>query len=641
MTQETPTAAPAPLRTADDTPMMQQYLSLKRKHADAILFFRMGDFYEMFFEDAKEAAGILEIALTARNKNKGAPIPMCGVPHHSSRQYIAKLVKAGKTVAICEQMEDPRFAKGLVKRDVVRTITPGTVLDDALLDPKTHHFLAAVVQGRDSVGLAAVDLSTGLFQVCELPLDRGGTFLEDQLAKWDPQEILVPKAAESSPRSGSYFFQPRDDWTFGHQQARRTLLDHFRTQSLDGFGCEPLKNAVAAAGGLLHYLQETQKSALGHITRLSTLHAADTMFLDQATIASLELVRASDGQRAQSLLGHLDQSRTPMGARRIRDWILNALVAKTPAEARLHVVAELVDEPLLRREVRDELKGIMDLERLLARISLRLGSPRDVSALKQSLSRLPGLRERLESLESAACQPFLDRWDAMADLHAAIDAILVDDPPLAAKEGHLIKSGCDAELDRLKTVARNSGQAIAALEAKERERTLIPQLKVGYNKIYGYYLEATKKNLDRIPPDYIRKQSLVNAERFISPELKKLEEEITGAEEKIQQKEQALFQKLCAQVAGQGARLQSMARVIGEVDALAAFAEVAHRRQYTRPELTDDDTLLIKNGRHPLLEDMHGGVGFVPNDTRLDGGDHQVLIITGPNMAGKSTYLRQ
>ena len=632
----------------DDTPMMQQYLRIKGAYPDAILFFRMGDFYEMFLEDAQTASGILEIALTSRNKNKGNPIPMCGVPHHSASLYIAKLIKAGKTIALCEQVEDPRQAKGLVKREVVRVITPGTVLEDNLLDPKSHHFLVSVYFGEKGTGLAALDVSTGLFRVTQLPAESPPALLEDELAKLEPKELICPESSlngnspfPASWKHGAFLLQGREDWTFHHAQARRCLLDHFKTRSLEGFGCETLPHAVSAAGGLLHYLQDTQKTHLKHITRLSTFHLQETMQLDEATITSLELVRSSEGDRKQSLLGLLDDARTPMGSRRIREWILKPLCRREAAEARLETVEVFVSNPLVRRELRRELSGVLDLERLLARIALSACSPRELVALKTSLGHLPALRERLEEARAEALAPYLSRWDDLAEIFHLIDRMIVDQPPLNPREGHLIKTGCDPDLDRLKTIARDAGQSIAELEAQERQRTGIPQLKVGYNKIYGYYLEVTKKNLDRVPENYLRKQSLVNAERFVSPELKQLEEEISGAEEKIQAREQELFQQVREQVAGEGARIQAMADVIADLDALAAFAEVAHRHRYCRPVLNEALALEIENGRHPLVESLDPGLTFVPNDTLLDCEDHQIVVLTGPNMAGKSTYLRQ
>ncbi len=634
--------------SVEDTPMMQQYMSIKGEHPDSILFFRMGDFYEMFFEDAKKAASILEIALTSRNKNKEQPIPMCGIPHHSSALYIAKLIKKGQSIAICEQVEDPKQTKGIVKREVVRVITPGTVMEDHLLDPKINHYLVSIYQDETGTGLASVDISTGHFQVTQMEGEEALHLLQDELARMEPREIICPETLLPSNGNGmstlSTFcenWRSRESWTFHTAQAKRSLLEHFKTQSLDGFGFSHLPLAICAAGGLIHYLNETQKTTLQHINRISTVHLDDFMLLDEATVHSLELVRSSSGERKHSLLGLLDQTQTPMGARTVREWILKPLVHREQIESRLDKVGLFTENPMLRQEIREHLSGILDLERLLARISLVTCNPRELVSLKTSVARFPHLRKTLEEVPSPVFQSYLEHWDDLKGVHNLIDRFIVDDPPLASKGGHIIKEGQDPELDRLKTVSRTGNQEIAALETRERERTRIPQLKVGYNKIYGYFLEVTKKNLDRVPDDYIRKQSLVNAERFICPELKKLEEDISGAEEKIKEMEQVLLQKVREQTAAEGRRIQDMTRIISQLDALAGFAELSHRNAYSRPQMKDDDLLSIVNGRHPLVESIDPSQNFTPNDCHLDCQNNQVIIITGPNMAGKSTYLRQ
>ena len=630
----------------DDTPMMRQYQRIKKDYPDAILFFRMGDFYEMFLEDAKVASKILGITLTSRNKNN--PIPMCGIPHHSANLYISKLIKSGKSIAVCEQVEDPRQAKGLVKREVIRVVTPGTVLDENLLDPKNHHFLVSLYFGKESSGLASLDISTGLFHVMELSPDNHDSLLSDELTKLEPREVIVPESAfndngtsQNLLQQESYCLRPREDWTFSYTQARRVLLEHFKTQSLEGFGCEALPSAICAAGALIHYLQETQKSSLQHINTLSTFSADHFMQLDPSTVASLELVQSSEGQRKYSLLGLLDESCTPMGARRIKDWILRPLISMTEIVKRQELIEEFKNNLLQRNEARELLKSIFDMERLLSRISLSACNPRDLVALKTSIQVLPILETVFRTASSPHMAQYISAWDNLEPVFELIDKTLSDSPPLQFREGNLIKPGCHPELDRLKTITRNGNQLIADLETREREKTHIPQLKVGYNKIYGYYIEVTKKNLDRIPDTYIRKQSLVNTERFISPELKEYESEIMGAEEKIQQLEQQLFQELRLKIAENGTRIQSMAFIISEIDAFAGLAEVAHRHDYCRPTLSEGDILKIKNGRHPLIEAMDSDHSFIPNDTLLDCKENQILIITGPNMAGKSTYLRQ
>ncbi|MBI4388896.1 MAG: DNA mismatch repair protein MutS [Nitrospinae bacterium] len=632
----------------DDTPMMQQYQRIKRDYPQAILFYRMGDFYEMFNEDARAASPILEIALTSRNKNKSNPVPMCGVPYHSANAYIAKLLKAGKIVAICEQMEDPRFAKGIVKREVIRVITPGTVLDDNLLDPRNHQFLAAISFGQDGFGMAALDLTTGLFRTTEIDGESAESLLKDELDKIEAKEILVPGSALNQDggkwnwlNEGPHYLRPYEDWAFAHGQAHRRLLEHFKTASLEGFGCEHLKKAVSAAGAVVQYLYDTQKTALDHIVSLSTFNIRNYMALDQATVKSLELVQSSQGSRKNSLLDALDLSLTPMGSRKIKEWILKPLVHIQDIETRLASVEEFKNGLILRTDLREQLRRIFDLERLLGRISLAAGNPRDLAALKNSIAVFPKIREILDRDPSSALSRRLETWDNLESVHDLIDRTIVDDPPPNVKDGNLIRPGCNEELDRLRNVSRNGKGWIAALEEKERARTGISLLKVGYNKIYGYYIEVTKKNADRVPPDYIRKQSLVNAERYASPELKDYEAEITGAEEKIAALEAELFQQTRQSVAAEGARIQKMAGTVSEIDALAAFAEAAHRHNYARPRVDDGLALQIENGRHPLVERLAASGRFIPNDTHLDCGENQIMIITGPNMAGKSTYLRQ
>ncbi|MBT6250258.1 MAG: DNA mismatch repair protein MutS [Nitrospina sp.] len=630
--------------TQDTSPMMQQYQGIKKEYSDSILFFRMGDFYEMFNEDAKTASSILQIALTARNK-KSNPVPMCGIPHHSANQYITKLLKAGKKVAICEQTEDPKFAKGLVKREVVRVITPGTTLDDNNLDPKCDQFIASLYFGKSEIGLSVLDLSTGIFKVTQIEGDNALSVLGDELQKLDPREIIIPETLKDEPRpwlpTGEVFVHTWDDWSFSFSEAYRNLVEHFKTQSLEGFGCENMKAAISSAGALIHYLREIQKSSLEHITALTPFPTHSYMALDQCTLTSLELVQSSEGTRKNSLLDLLDLSLTPMGARRIREWILKPLINPEKIQERLSIVKCFKDNPTRRKELRDLLKHIFDLERLLGRITLSACSARDLVALKSSLKVFPNLQDALKVYKSSPVQTYLENWDNLENIYDLIDRNIVDDPPLGLKEGNLIKPGCNEELDRLNNITRVGKNWIAALEQEEKEKTGIPVLKVGFNRIYGYYIEVTKKNIDRVPAEYIRKQSLVNAERYISPKLKEYEEEITGAEEKIFALEQNLFEEIRSTVSLAGSRIQMMARIISEVDALSSFAETAHRYNYCQPEFTQDRNLIIENGRHPLIERIDPTIRFISNDTFLDSVEQQIIIITGPNMAGKSTYLRQ
>jgi len=630
--------------TQDDTPMMQQYRSIKKEYSDSILFFRMGDFYEMFNDDAKTASSILQIALTARNK-KTNPVPMCGIPHHSANLYITKLLKAGKKVAICEQTEDPKQAKGLVKREVIRVITPGTVLDDNVLDPKKDQFIASIYFCKNLIGLAALDVSTGVFKATQIDGANSLSLLADELKKLDPKEIIIPNSMIEEPHpwlpASEAFLHAGEDWTFSFSEAYRNLTEHFKTQSLEGFGCENMKAAISSAGALIHYLQETQKSAMEHITALTPFPIHDYMAVDQSTLASLELVQSSEGSRKNSLLDLLDISQTAMGARRIREWILKPLIDAEKIRERLNVVANFKNNPTERKKLRDLLKNIFDLERLLGRITLSACNARDVISLKTSLKVFPDIQNELKRFSSSSISSFLEEWDNLDDIYSLIDQNITDDPPLSLKEGNLIKSGCNEELDRLKNIIRQGKSWIASLETEEKEKTGIPVLKVGFNKIYGYYIEITKKHSDRIPAEYIRKQSLVNAERFISPKLKEYEEEITGAEEKIFAIEQKLFEEVRSSISLVGSRIQNMARIISEVDTLSSFAEIAHRYNYCQPEFTNERSLIIENGRHPLIEQIDPTVRFISNDTFLDSVEQQIMIITGPNMAGKSTYLRQ
>jgi DNA mismatch repair protein MutS len=630
--------------TQSETPMMQQYQGIKKEYSDSILFFRMGDFYEMFNEDAKIASSILQIALTARNK-KTNPVPMCGIPHHSANLYITKLLKAGKKVAICEQTEDPKQAAGLVKREVVRVITPGTILDDNILDPKCDQFIASLYFGINEIGLSVLDVSTGIFKTTQFEGENALSILGDELQKLDPREIIIPESLKDEPRPwlpmGEVFVHSWEDVSFYYTEAYRSLIEHFKTQSLEGFGCENMKAAISSAGALIHYLRETQKSPLEHITVLTPFPVHSYMALDQCTLTSLELVQSSEGTRKNSLLDLLDLSLTPMGARRIREWILKPLIKSERIQERLSIVEGFKNNPTGRKNLRDLLKQIFDLERLLGRITLSACNARDLVALKSSLKVFPDLLESLKIYDSLPLQTYLQDWDNLENIYDLIDRNIVDDPPLGLKEGNLIKPGCNEELDRLKNITRQGKNWIASLEQEEKEKTGISVLKVGFNKIYGYYIEITKKHIDRVPAEYIRKQSLVNAERYISPKLKEYEEEITGAEEKIFALEQNLFEEIRSAISMAGSRIQSMARIISEVDALSAFAETAHRYNYCKPEFTSDRNLNIENGRHPLIERIDPSLRFISNDTFLDSVEQQIIIITGPNMAGKSTYLRQ
>lgn len=633
---------------ATDTPMMQQYWKVKKEYPNSILLFRMGDFYEMFDEDAKVAARVLDIALTARDKHRGDPTPMCGVPYHAVEGYIDRLIKEGFTVAICDQVEDPKLAKGLVKREVVRVVTPGTLLNSSLLEAKENNFLVSLhyVPGK-GVGLAVLDISTGEFRLTEMRGEQCLTATQDELYRLRPREALMAKGAQAQLdpllRHPEFSCKPTplDDWSFDYEAAYQLLLSHFHTLSLDGFGCAEAFLAIAAAGALLQYLQETQKSTLHHISHLSYYHTDDYMYLDAGTQRNLELFRSGVDQKKQgSLLSLLDQTVTSMGGRKLTQWILHPLLDLQTIRYRQDAVEELVHHFLLREEIRQTLRGIHDLERLISKITMAVANPRDLIALKTSLTLLPPLAESLHSTTAPYLVDLRTEWDHLSDVHADIEQVLIDDPPFSLREGGLIKDGVHAELDELRRICREGKQWLATLEAKERERTGLPSLKVGYNKVFGYYIEVSKRQARSVPPTYQRRQTLVNAERFITPELKELEEKIIGAEERINTLEYQLFEELRGRIARETVRIQRQAQRIADLDVLSALAELAHHSRYVKPEMHDGETLEIRGGRHPVLE-RYSEAGFIPNDTFLDCASQRILIITGPNMAGKSTYLRQ
>jgi DNA mismatch repair protein MutS len=646
----------------DLTPLMRQYREIKGAHQDAILFFRVGDFYEMFYEDAEEASRLLSIALTTRDKARADPVPLCGVPHHAATGYIAKLLKAGRTVALCDQVEDPKEAKGLVRREVVRLYTPGTLIDTELLPPTESNFLAAVApapptagtsqqsQTLPVLGLAALDLSTGEFWVTELHGERAQVELLDELSRLDPRELLHP--SNLSPQIVRACAQVKglrlcvqDSSAFDLASAERLLLEQFGVGSLDGFGCKGLTLGIQAAGAVVRYLQQAQPtSALEHLRRLQVRRTEREMHLDSATIRNLELVRSlgdHSDRTAGTLLGALDRTITVMGSRLMREWILRPLVLCGPIRARLDAVAELKERLEARSGIRTALKTVQDIARLSSRISLAAAHPRELLALKQSVAALPALRALLAPCRTSLLQDLARSWDDLSDVHELIERTILPDAPVAVRDGGTIKDGYHPQLDELRKTCREGKGWIARLEAQERERTGIDSLKIRFNQVFGYYLEVTKANLARIPDHYIRKQTLVNAERFITPELKELEDRVTGAEAQLLALEQELFEQVRAQLARETPRLQSMAIAIATLDVLAALAETAAVHRYIRPEVDEGGVIRIVDGRHPVVERLDLPGGFIPNDVLLDLENHRVLIITGPNMAGKSTYLRQ
>ncbi|ADH86571.1 DNA mismatch repair protein MutS [Desulfurivibrio alkaliphilus] len=640
------------------TPMLQQYLEIKNQHSEAILFYRMGDFYEMFFDDAVEAARILGITLTARgNKGDEEKIPMCGVPYHSASSYLARLIKAGKRVAICEQMEDPAQAKGLVRREVVRVVSPGLVLEEQLLEDKENLYLAAITRHDKLFGLSLLDLSTGEFAAGEF-----GTTEEllDELNRLNPSEILLPAAdelhegpgdgnpgaglllsAELAARLPHCCLTSHPATAFQPPRGRELLLEHFQTTSLAGFGCEHFQAGLGAAGALLAYLQETQKSALSHLEKLRPIEQEHVLLLDEATRRNLELTTSiSDGRRDGSLLAALDLTRTPMGARQLKKSLLSPLKDVEAINRRLDAVEQLLTEQELGRQLDEALAAIYDLERLNSRAVLGRANARDLSALGVSLGRLPLIRQLLASQPGLLGQ-LGQQIDELADLHQLLTSAIRDDAPVGLREGNLIRPGFNAELDELVAMQRDGKQLIAGLEARERERTGIANLKVGYNKVFGYYLEVSRGKLAEVPEDFIRKQTLVNAERFITPELKEFESKVSGAEEKRLELEYRLFCQIREQVAAAGSRIMQSAGCLAMIDLLAALARGAARFNYVRPVVNAGEEIRIVEGRHPVIERNLPPGRFVPNDVHLDQDSKEVMIITGPNMAGKSTVLRQ
>ncbi len=630
---------------------MKQYLALKEKYPDAILFFRMGDFYEMFFEDAKKASRVLEIALTSRSKSEENQVPMCGIPYHASDNYLGRLVKAGYKVAVCEQVEDPKKAKGIVKREVVRIVTPGTVLDSSLLDARDNNFLASIYPSADGWGVALADLSTGEFRVTEYQGKGAGQKLQSELEISRPKEILVPERLEKRsedqgalPELSECVMNFFSDWAFEYDFAYSSLTSQFKTVSLEGFGCEEMSLGISAAGALVQYLNETQKTALLHLHCLRVYHDRDHMVLDAATIRNLELVRNSfDGTKEGSLLEILDLTMTCMGGRLLKDWILKPMVDLFSVQSRHGAVQEFFENPVLRLDIRETLKSVHDMERIIGRITLGAANGRDLNALKVSLGVLPFLEEKLKECSSHLLCKLSEDWDDLKDIKQLIEESIVDNPPITMKDGGVIRDGYSENLDELRVISREGKSWIASLEAKEKEKTGVSTLKIRYNRIYGYFIEITKKAMEqgKIPENYIRKQSLVNAERFISPELKEYESKVLYAEEKSLALEEEIFQKIRGEIAAEAKRIQQTARLVAILDVISALAETAVKYRYVKPLMTGEGKLHIEEGRHPVIERIHSSEPFVPNDTELEPSTNQIAIITGPNMAGKSTYMRQ
>ena len=649
------------MSNADASPLMRQYREIKRGYPDAILLFRVGDFYEMFYADAQIASKLLSIALTSRDKSSTDPVPLCGVPFHAAQGYIAKLLKAGRTVALCEQVEDPKLAKGLVRREVVRLYTPGTLIDTEFLSPGESHFLAAVAfsdatapstKGQSVIGLSCLDVSTGEFWMTEFQGAQADIQLMDELARLEPREVLHP---DSNSNTGSCLTRlrgarlcARPSAFFSPKDASQLLQTQFAVHSLDGLGCRGLTVGIGAAGAVLRYLRETQPTAsLAHLRRLQPRWSSDAMHLDGATIRNLELIRPlgagehRSGQDQPTVLSALDRTATAMGSRLLRDWLVRPLLDCGAVQARLDAVGELKDRIQQRVSLRTTLRDVQDIARLSSRVTLGVVGPRELLALKQSVSALPELRSHLQPFHASLLTDVCESWDDCRDVHDAIEQAIKPDAPLSLRDSGMIREGYHAGVDELRKASTEGKGWIASLEAKERTRTGIDSLKVRYNQVFGYYIEITKTHLSRVPPDYIRKQTLVNAERFMTPELKELEERVTGAEIKLLALEQELFEQLRLHLANEVPRLHAMAQTIALLDVLAGLAETAALHRYVKPLVDESSTILIREGRHPVVEQLSSDLTFIPNDTALDCEGNRLVILTGPNMAGKSTYLRQ
>ena len=623
------------------TPMFRQYLGIKGHYPDTILFFRMGDFYEMFFEDAKIASRALGITLTARGTHNGQKVPMCGVPHHASKSYVAKLIENGFKVAVCEQTEDPKKSKGIVKRDVVRVVTPGSVLDEGNLDDRSNLYMAAVSGGEDHYGLAHVDLTTGEFRVTEIEDWRE---VLDELGRIGPAELLVMEKDDLNKRRGLslYRLEILGKESFHRNRAERLLKEQLGVMSLTGFGCENMKQGIIAAGALVHYLRETQKGNLIHIKDIVSYHLGDFMFLDESTVQNLELFETLRRRSLKGTLFHiLDRTLTSMGSRTIKRWMGYPLIELHQIRNRLAAVSHFKEDRIFRETIRDQLEGVYDLERLNGRISLGRANGRDLVALRFSILRLPEIKETLGRSSSELLTDIAGRLDTLQDIGELIGQSIREDPPVSIKDGGMISEGYDPELDRLISITRDGKAWIADLAASEQKRTGIGNLKIGYNKVFGYYIEVSKGHLDLVPSDYIRKQTLVNGERYITEDLKEYEEMVLGAEDKRVALEYEIFEKIRAKVALENHRIKETGKLSGEIDALAGLAETAEMNGYVYPEVNNSGTVDITDGRHPVIEQTVKEEEFVSNDIRLDEKEQQFLIITGPNMAGKSTILRQ
>ena len=654
--------------------MLRQYQELKQQHPGTLLFFRLGDFYELFFDDAVVGSRELQITLTARQKESGNPIPMCGVPHHSAANYIARLVRKGYRVAICEQTEDAGKTKKLVRREVVRIVTPGTPIDPQLLEARESVFLAAICSAGDTVGAAFLDISTGEFRVTQETGREAWTRIRADLESFAPRELLFPASLApliksgltgkvhtaplpldqgSTSANGSHSdlvstreygiastLTPIEDWQWQKEDCQNLLLEHFKVRALDGYGLSKKDEAIRAAGVCLRYAQETQRAAAAHITDMVYFEPQDHLVLDSVTVRNLELVESLGGGSGRSLLQVIDQTVTGMGGRLLRSWLLRPCVKRGEVEARLAAVEDLVASQRVRDKIRSLLKEVSDLERVLGRVSLGSATPRDLTAMRRSLDQVPQVREALTALSSSMLQVLAENTDELPDIRSLIESAINDDPPVKLSDGGAIREGYSGELDELRSVSTNAKQIIASMEANERARSGIGNLRIRFNGVFGYFMEVSKANAVRVPPDYERRQTLANAERFTTPELREIEKKVLGAEERIIQLETEIFGEVCRQIAAETKRIQITARALAALDAIASSAETSARQRFVRPVMHDDDELEIVQGRHPVIE-AFSDESFVPNSIYLNNSTDRLLIITGPNMGGKSTVLRQ
>ena len=627
------------------TPMMAQYLAIKEDYPDAILFYRMGDFYEMFFDDAKDASRLLEITLTSRNKNNDHAVPMCGVPVRAADAYIAKLIRKGKKVAVCEQTEDPATAKGLVKREVVRVVTPGMIVDDTLLDAKSNNFIISVVLQHDRAGLACLDISTGTFRLTE---SQDIHALFDEALRIEPSEVILPEDAEADQlyhklldrlRNHSISTVPKKEYELN--RSRASLLTQFNTRSLEGFGCESHTAGVAAAGALLYYVRETQLQDITHLDRLETYYIGHYLIIDDISLRNLELIKnLRTGQKKGTLFGVIDQTITAMGGRLLKSWVRYPLYDRDQIMGRQDAIAHAVTQAGIRQDLREHLKSVYDLERLGSKIAMNRANARDLTALKHSLHSLPVIWNLLAQFTAPMFVPDFT-IEGLADIADLIDRSIREDAPPTINEGGIIRQGFNPELDELILISRDGKKYIAELGMQEKEKTGINTLKVKYNKVFGYFLEIPKTQSDQVPDAYIRKQTLVNTERFITDELKKLEYKVLNAQEQRARLEGDLFDQVRQQIIEQNGLILTCARFIGTIDCLLTLADIAHIQGHCRPEINTEGRIMIEEGRHPVVEKFISGERYVPNSITIDNDNHQILIITGPNMAGKSTVLRQ